>query len=203
MTNFSGLRPWTLLGGAAALGFVLIGQPAQAHGLAHGGLGHGFLHPIAGVDHLLLLIGVGAAAASLSAQLLLWALAGALLGGLAGAMGFALPFAEILAALAISAVALLILRAHRDGPMPARLGFGGALVAGAVALHALLHGGEAPADPTAFGWWLGAFAASLLVSGGSFLALRRLPPVWTPRLALLLAVLGGALAFAPMGLPTR
>ena len=34
MTHFSGLRSWTLLGGAAALGFVLIGQPAQAHGLA-------------------------------------------------------------------------------------------------------------------------------------------------------------------------
>ncbi len=202
MTNFSGLRPWTLLGGAAALGFVLIDQPAQAHGLAHGGLGHGFLHPIAGVDHLLLLIGVGAAASYVSAQLLLWALAGALLGGLAGAMGFALPFAEVLAALAISAVALLILRAHRDGSGPG-LGFAGGLVAGAVALHALLHGGEAPADPSAFGWWLGAFAASLLVSGGSFLALRRLPPVWTPRLALLLAVLGGALAFAPMGLPIR
>ncbi len=60
-----------------------------------------------------------------------------------------------------------------------------------------------PPMPSAFGWWLGAFAASLLVSGGSFLALRRLPPVWTPRLALLLAVLGGALAFAPMGLPIR
>ncbi len=202
MTNSSGLRSWTLLGSAAALGFVLIGQPAQAHGLAHGGLSAGFLHPIAGVDHLLLLIGVGAASSYVSAQLLLWALAGAVLGGLAGALGFALPFAEVLAALAISAVALLILRAQRDSSGPG-LGFAGGLVAGAVALHALLHGGEAPADPSAFGWWLGALTASVLVSGGSFLALRRLPLAWTTRLALLLAVLGGALAFAPMGLPTR
>jgi urease accessory protein len=202
MTNFSGLRSWTLLGAAAAIGFVLVGQPAQAHGLAHGGLAHGFLHPITGVDHLLLLIGVGAAAASVSAQLLLWALGGAVLGGLAGALGFALPFAEVLAALAISAVALLILRSHRDGLRPA-LGFGGALVAGAVALHAVLHGAEAPADATAFGWWLGALAASVLVSGGSFLAMGRLPLVWTARLALLLAVLGGALALAPMGLLAR
>ncbi|MDM7954622.1 MAG: HupE/UreJ family protein [Cyanobium sp. CZS 25K] len=202
MTNFSSLRSWALLGGAAALGFLLIGQPAQAHGLAHGGLGYGFLHPITGVDHLLLLIGVGLAASYVSAQLLLWALAGAALGGLAGAMGFALPFAEVLAALAISAVALLILRSHRDGRRPA-LGFAGALVAGAVALHALLHGGEAPADATALGWWLGALAASLLVSGGSFLVMRRLPLVWTSRLALLLAVLGGALALAPIGLLVR
>jgi urease accessory protein len=197
MTHFSGLRSWTLLGGAAALGFVLIGQPAQAHGLAHGGLGHGFLHPITGVDHLLLLIGVGAAASYVSAQLLLWGLAGAVLGGLAGAMGFSLPFAEVLAALAISAVALLILRSHRDGRSPA-LAFAGTLVAGAVALHAVLHGGESPVDGSALGWWSGALAASLLVGGGSFLAMRRLPLVWTARLALLLAVLGGALALVPL-----
>ncbi len=197
MTSPSGLRSWSLLGAAAALGFVLIGQPAQAHGLAHGGLGHGFLHPITGVDHLLLLIGVGAAASYMSAELLLWGLAGAVLGGLAGAMGFALPFAEVLAALAITAVALLVLRSHRDGRSPG-LAVAGSLVAGAVSLHALLHGGEAPVDGSAFGWWAGALTASVLVSGGSFLAMRRLPLVWTPRLALLLAVLGGALALVPL-----
>jgi urease accessory protein len=202
MTNSSGPRSWALLGAAATLGFVLVGQPAQAHGLAHGGLGSGFLHPIAGVDHLLLLIGVGAAASFVSARLLLWALAGAVVGGLAGAMGLALPFAEVLAALAISAVALLILRSQSEG-RSSGLAVGGGLVAAAVALHAMLHGGEAPADPTALGWWLGAFSASLLVSGGSFLALRRLAPVWTLRLALLLAVLGGALALAPLALVAR
>lgn len=197
MTHFSRLRSWTLLGGAAALGFVLVGQPAQAHGLAHGGLGYGFLHPITGVDHLLLLIGVGAAASYVSAQLLLWGLAGAVLGGLAGAMGFTMPFAEVLAALAISAVALLTLNSHREGRSPG-LAFGGGLVAAAVALHGALHGGEAPVDASAFGWWAGALAASVLVSGGSFLLMRRLPLAWTNRLALLLAVLGGALALAPL-----
>jgi urease accessory protein len=127
----------------------------------------------------------------------LWGLAGAVLGGLAGAMGFTMPFAEFLAALAISAVALLILLTHRNGRSPG-LAFAGTLVAGAVALHALLHGGEAPVDGSAFGGWAGALAASLLVGGGSFLALRRLPLVWTARLALLLAVLGGALALVPL-----
>ncbi len=202
MIHSSGLRSWSLLGAAAALGFVLIGQPAQAHGLAHGGLGSGFLHPITGVDHLLLLIGVGAAASYVSAQLLLWALAGAVLGAVGGALGASLPFAEVLAALAVTAVALLILRSHRDGRLPG-LGFGGGLVAGAVALHALLHGVEAPSDHSALAWWLGAFGASVLVSGASFLLMRRLPLVWTVRLAMLLAVLGGALALAPIGLLAR
>jgi urease accessory protein len=62
----------------------------------------------------------------------------------------------------------------------------------------VLHGGEAPVDGSAMGWWAGALAASLLVGGGSFLAMRRLPLVWTTRLALLLAVLGGALALVPL-----
>jgi urease accessory protein len=202
MTSFSGLRSWALLGATAALGFVLIGQPAQAHGLAHGGLGSGFLHPITGIDHLLLLIGVGAAASYVSAQLLLWALAGAVLGAVGGALGASLPFAEALAASAVSAVALLILRSHQAAAIP-RLGFGGGLVAGAVALHALLHSHEAPGDHTALAWWLGAFGASVLVSGGSFLLMRRLPLVWTARLALLLAVLGGVLALGPIGLLVR
>jgi len=202
MTHFSGLRSWSLLGIAAALGFVLIGQPAQAHGLAHGGLGSGFLHPITGVDHLLLLIGVGAAASYVSAQLLLWALAGAVLGAVGGALGASLPFAEGLAALAVTAVALLILRSHQSAGLP-RLGVAGGLVAGAVALHALLHGVEAPSDHSALAWWLGAFGASVLVSGCSFLLMRRLPLVWTVRLAMLLALLGGVLALGPIGLLAR
>jgi STE24 endopeptidase len=59
----------------AALAVVVSGQPASAHGIASGGLGAGLLHPLLGSDHLLLLLGVGAASASLSAQLLLWGLA--------------------------------------------------------------------------------------------------------------------------------
>jgi hypothetical protein len=89
-------------------------------------------------------------------------------------------------------MALLTLNAHREGRSPG-LAFGGGLVAAAVALHGALHGGEAPVDASAFGWWAGALAASVLVSGGSFLLMRRLPLVWTARLALLLAVLGCAL----------
>lgn len=186
----------------SALAVVLAAQPAQAHGLAHGGIVSGFLHPLLGTDHLLLLIGVGAAASYISGQLLLWALAGAIGGGSFGAMGGGLPAAEVIAALAISAVAVLVLRSHRSGKAPA-LGFCGALIATAVAVHAMLHGQEAPGDLTAASWWLGAFAGSLVVSGGSYLMLRRLPAHWTAKLALVLALFGGFLVLGPIGLLVR
>ena len=201
MTQISSARTLALLGGAAALA-LLLDQPAQAHGIAHGSMAAGFLHPISGVDHLLLLIAVGAAASCISSQLLLWGLAGAFGGGLFGAIGGTLPAQEFLAALAISAVAVLVLRCLRSQQGPP-LGAGAALVATAVAVHAMLHGLEAPADGSAALWWLGAFTGSLLVSGGSYLLLQRLPVAWTRGLALLLALGGGVAALGPAGLLIR
>jgi urease accessory protein len=201
MTQTFSARTLALFGGAAALA-LLLDQPAQAHGIANGGIAAGFLHPISGTDHLLLLIGVGTAASCISAQLLLWALAGAVGGGVFGAMGGTLPAQEFLAALAISAVAVLVLRCLRSQQSP-QLGSCAALVASAVAVHAMLHGLEAPADGSAALWWLGAFAGSVLVSGGSFLLLRRLPLAWTRGVALLLALCGGVAALGPIGLLMR
>ncbi|MCP9883465.1 HupE/UreJ family protein [Cyanobium sp. Alchichica 3B3-8F6] len=194
-------RTLALIGGAAALA-LLLDQPAQAHGIAHGGIAAGFLHPISGVDHLLLLIAVGAAASCISTQLLLWALAGAVGGGVFGAIGGTLPAHEFLAALAISAVAVLVLSCLRSKQGP-QLGACAALVASAVAVHAMLHGLEAPADGSAALWWLGAFAGSVLVSGVSYLVLRRLPLAWTRGVALLLALCGGVAALGPVGLLMR
>ena len=192
-----GLAPLVAI---AALAVVVSGQPAAAHGISGGGLASGFLHPLLGSDHLLLLLGVGAAAASLSAQLLLWALAGALAGGVYGALGGGLPAAEVLAALAISAVAALVLRSQTSPSTSANAGLGlaGSVIATAVAIHAMLHGQEAPADLAASSWWLGAVAASTLVAGGSYLVLRQQAAIWSQRLALGLALAGGLLAFAPV-----
>ncbi len=207
MTQSISARSLALLVAAATLA-LLLDQPVLAHGfaqgngLAHGGLAAGFLHPISGVDHLLLLIAVGAAASSISAQLLLWGLAGAIGGGVFGMLGGTLPAQEFLAALAISAVAVLVLRTLRSRQSP-QLGACAALVAAAVAVHAMLHGLEAPADGSAALWWLGAFTGSVLVSGGSFLLLRRLPLAWTRGAALLLALCGGVAALAPAGLLIR
>jgi urease accessory protein len=67
----------------------------------------------------------------------------------------------------------------------------------------MLHGLEAPAGGSAGLWWLGAFTGSVLVSGVSFLLLRRLPLAWTRGVALLLAVCGGVVALGPIGLLVR
>lgn len=201
MTLSASARSLALFGAATVLA-LLLDQPAQAHGIAHGGIAAGFLHPISGADHLLLLVGIGAAASCISAQLLLWALAGAIGGGVFGAMGGTLPAQEFLAALAITAVAVLVLRSLRSKQSP-QLGACAALVAAAVAVHAMLHGLEAPADGSALLWWLGAFSGSVLVSGGSFLALRRLPLAWTRGVCVLLALCGGVAALGPIGLLMR
>ena len=201
MTQTHSARSLALFGSAAALA-LLLDQPAQAHGIAHGGIAAGFLHPISGVDHLLLLIAVGAAASCISSQLLLWGLAGAIGGGVFGALGGTLPAQEFLAALAITAVAVLVLRCLRSQQDP-QLGACAAIVAAAVAVHAMLHGLEAPADGSAVLWWLGAFSGSVLVSGGSFLLLRRLPLTWTRGVAVLLALCGGVAALGPAGLLIR
>jgi urease accessory protein len=183
----------------AAVLAVWLDQPAQAHGIAHAGFAAGFLHPIRGVDHGLLLIAIAAAASRISMQLLLWGLAGAIAGGVSGAMGATLPAQELVAALAISAVSVLVLRT-RQSP---QLGVCGVLVAAAAAVHAMLHGLEAPADGSAALWWLGALAGSLLVSGGSVWLLRRLPHAWMGGLALVLALSGALAALGPAGLLLR
>jgi urease accessory protein len=190
------------LAAAAGLGLSLLSAvPVQAHGMADGGLLAGASHPLLGLDHLLLLLGVGGVAAYVSGSVLLFALGGALVGAVLGSLGGNLPAAEVWAALAVSGLGLLPLQLQlqRSQRSP-QLGLVGSLVAAAVAVHAMLHGLEAPADGAAALWWLGAFAGSALVSGGSFLLLRRLPLAWNRSLALLLALSGGVAALAPIGL---
>lgn len=85
---------------AAGLALSLLSTlPAGAHGLAGAGLAAGASHPLLGLDHLLLLLGVGGAAAVAGPSLLLVALAAAISGGLYGALGGNLPGADVLASL--------------------------------------------------------------------------------------------------------
>jgi urease accessory protein len=192
------MKRFPVLPAALAASLLLLGSlPAQAHGAADGGLLGGVLHPLTGLDHLCMLIAVGTAASFISSQLLLWALGGALLGAAFGFGGSSLPAAELLAALAISAVALVTLLASRLGrrangaSLPLLAGLS---VATGTAVHALLHGLEAPRDGSTLLWWGGALLISVLVSGLSCVLLRRLPLVITRCAAMALLVVGAVLA---------
>lgn len=168
---------------AAAVVLLVGSHPAQAHGTAGSGLLSGLLHPLLGLDHLLLLAAVACAAVLLSGQLLFWAGGGAVIGALIGSQGVVLPAADLLAALMVAALGLLLLL-----PAPGRLA--GPVVAVAVASHAWLHGLEAPLGSGGPAWWAGALLAALAVLAASGAALRVMPRQ-TSRLAPVLFIVGG------------
>jgi urease accessory protein len=183
------------LAAAAGLGLSLLSAiPAQAHGMADAGLLAGASHPLLGLDHLLLLLGVGGVAAYVSASVLLFALGGALVGAVVGSLGIDLPGAEVLAALAVSGLGVLLLLLQKS-PRSPQLGLVGSAVAAAVTVHALLHGQEASGTLT---WWLGAGLASSAVVGVTFVLLRRVSSRWTQAMAAGLSLAGLALALAPL-----
>jgi urease accessory protein len=174
---------------AVGLGLSLLSTlPGHAHGSADAGLLAGASHPLLGLDHLLLLLGVGGVAAYVSGSVLLFALGGALVGAVLGSFGGDLPAAEVWAALAVSALGLLLLALQRSQRSP-QLGLVGGVVAAAVAVHALLHGQEASGTTA---WWLGA------VVGATVLLLRRLSSRWSLTLAAALSLSGLVLALAPL-----
>jgi urease accessory protein len=129
---------------------VILGtHPALAHGIASGGVTGGLTHPLLGLDHLFMLMAVGTAASLISSQLLLWAVGGAAIGAALGFSGFTVASAEVLAALAISALGALILvagKVAKTSHATLLTTVSGAVVAGGVSIHAMLHGLEAPKD---------------------------------------------------------
>ncbi len=180
------------VGLTAALVSLVASPSAQAHGEASGGLIAGVDHPLLGLDHLVMLVAVGTVAAALSTRLVLWALVGALLGAVVGFGGLAVPAAEILASLAIAAVGLVLLA-------PARLAdVAGPLVSGGIAIHAMLHGLEAPRDQGSLLWWAGALLASALVVGVTTVLMQRVPAPLLRRAGAMFVVLGGGLLLLPV-----
>jgi urease accessory protein len=183
---------------------VILGtHPALAHGIASGGVTGGLTHPLLGLDHLFMLMAVGTAASFISAQLLLWALGGAAIGAAIGFTGFTVASAEVMAALAISAVGALTLLAGRFAKTSnhnALTTISGVVVGSGVTIHAMLHGLEAPKDSTTLLWWSGALLSSVLVCGGSYLLLKKLPVSVSKAAAIAFLAIGGLLAFGPLGL---
>ena len=182
------------VGLTAALVSLVASPAAQAHGESSGGLLAGVAHPLLGLDHLVMLVAVGTVAAALSTRLLLWALAGALLGAAIGFAGVTVPAAELLASLAITAVGLVLLA-------PARLAaVAGPLVASGIAIHAMLHGLEAPRDQGSLLWWAGALLASALALGVTTVMMQRLPAPLLRRAGAVFVVLGGGLLLLPVAI---
>ncbi len=186
---------------AAAAGLalsLLSALPAGAHGLASGGLVAGASHPLLGLDHLLLLLGVGGAAAVAGPSLLLVALAAAVVGSLFGAFGGTLPAAEVLAAFTVSGLGLALLARQRSPRMNAQAALTVVLAVG-VAVHAMLHGQEASGSTSELlGWWIGAALASTAVVAATAAVIRCSKPGWGLGLATGLTVAGGLLALAPL-----
>jgi urease accessory protein len=150
-----------------------------------------------------MLMAVGTAASFISSQLLLWALGGAVIGAAIGFTGFTVASAEVMAALAISAVGVLTLLAGRFANTSnpnALTTFSGVIVGAGVAIHAMLHGLEAPKDSSTLLWWSGALLSSVLVCGGTSLLLKKLPVSVSKAAAVAFLAIGGFLAFCPLGL---
>jgi urease accessory protein len=182
-----------LLSAVAGLSLSLLSAlPAAAHGSANSSLINGVLHPLLGIDHLLLLLGCGLAAAQLGPVLLIWAMAGVLLGhGLALATAV-IPAMELLAALSVAALGASLLISHRHNHA---LPLVGSLLGMAAAVHTALHIQAGAGSPI---WGLGALLTTATSVGLSFVVARRLNQAQASICAAVLMLLGGTLALAPL-----
>lgn len=181
---------------------VLGTHPAMAHGLAAGGALGGLSHPLLGLDHLFLLLAVGTAASVFASQVLAWAIGAAVVGAVIGSSGFSVTAAELLAALAVAAVAgltVLALQQPETRRSAVLTPIAAVVVAGGVTIHAMLHGLEAPKDASMVLWWGGALVSSALVAGGTSLVVNTLPAAAAKAVAFGLLAAGGLLTLASLG----
>jgi urease accessory protein len=147
---------------------ALLPSAASAHvgiGDAHG-FGHGFAHPLGGLDHILAMVAVGVFAAQLGGRALwlvpLSFLAMMAVGGALGTAGLNLPFAEIGIGLSVVVLGLVVAFG-----LPLPVVAASALVGFFAIFHGHAHGAEMP--ETAFGLAYGAgfvLATALLHGAG-------------------------------------
>ena len=178
----------------AALPLSALAHTGVDHGLHHG-FAAGFLHPLAGADHLAAMVAVGlwsALAARRWPELLAAPAAFALMllgGALLGLAGVRLPAVESSIAVSLLVLGLLVMTQHR---LPAPMA--GLLVGLFALFHGHAHGQELAGESDATLALAGMLAASLLLHASGIAlgaTLRRAQP-WWPRLAGLFVVAFGA-----------
>lgn len=188
----------TITGAVATVSFL--SAPALAHVGAGsvGGVTHGFMHPVGGLDHVLAMVLVGLLAASLGGRAL-WALPAAFLammaaGGALGLSGLQFPLVE--AGIAGSIIVLGAALALKINP--------GLLAAVAVTgffavFHGFAHGAEMPADASGVAYGAGFLAATALLHAlgvAAGMALSKAGGAHVSRLAGAAAGLAGVAIFA-------
>lgn len=126
------------------------------------GFGHGFAHPIGGLDHVLAMVAVGLLAA-LRGGPARWGLPVAFMAMMAagaglGVFGIGLPFAEAGIALSLVAFGLAIVFAARL-PLPALIGLVGVFAV----FHGYAHGAEMPETASGLAYGMGFLSATALL----------------------------------------
>ncbi|WP_331376862.1 HupE/UreJ family protein [Sinorhizobium chiapasense] len=188
--------------GLLALAAVALPAVAHAHtGVgAAGGLAHGFMHPVGGLDHILAMVAVGTFASILGGRALWLVPASFVLmmaaGGALGIEGIAVPFVEI--GIAASVIVLGLAIALRWNP-PTAVAMG--VVSLFAVFHGHAHGAEMPMDASGVQYALGFMGATALlhVAGialGLALARVGVKSHAAARLG------GGAMALAGLGIMT-
>jgi len=154
----------TALGIPLAAGALLLPAAASAHtGAGLGaGFGAGFVHPLAGLDHLLAMLAVGMWGARLGSPAL-WALPVAFplvmaVGGVLGIAGLGLPSVELAIALSVVVLGGAIALDRRPP-----LAVAGVLVGAFAIFHGHAHGTELPGQAGALAYSAGFVLATGLV----------------------------------------
>lgn len=161
----------------SSLSFVLLAtiEPASAH---PGAIGHGFLagvaHPLTGLDHLLIILAVGAWAAALgsrSSAVLPFTFLGAMaIGAVSAHLGFAIVGMESLILASIIGIGLAMTMTWRS------LAMVNLLVGASAFMHGFAHGTEMPATADAATYFAGFLMTTigiLLLGATGTWALRR------------------------------
>jgi len=173
---------------------MLAATAAEAHtGHVDGGLLSGFMHPLAGWDHLLAMIAVGLWAARLGGRAL-WSVPASfvavmVLTALATQYGLVLPAVESGIAASVLVLGLLLTLAVRLPVVP-----GMVLVAIFALFHGYAHGAEWPLAVAPQAYVAGFVLATLMLHLVG-IVLGRIAPAWSP----LLSRVAGALITAAGG----